>query len=180
VLNDLLPNPLHPAVVHLPIALTVLVPVFAIGALVAIRRGTKVLRAWGIAAAMLAALSLSAWVSLETGEQQEDRVESIVPERAFETHEEAAEAFFMLSLGVLGVAGLGLLGGRVGTGARYAAALGTLALVVAGYNVGHSGGALVYTHGAASAYTSSSGTMPAAANGGEVTGSQSSEADDDH
>ena len=107
-------------------------------------------------------------------------MESIVPERAFETPEESAQAFFLLSLGVLGVAGLGLLGGRVGSGARYAAALGTLALVVAGYNVGHSGGALVYTYGAASAYTNSSGTMPAAANGGEATGSQASEADDDH
>lgn len=180
MLTDLLPTPLHPAVVHLPIALTLLVPIFALGALVAIRRGTRVLRAWGIAAAMLGALSLSAWVSLETGEQQEDRVEAVVPEAAFETHEESAEAFFLLSLGVLGVAGLGLLGGRVGTGARYAAALGTLALVVAGYNVGHSGGALVYTHGAASAYTDANRAMTSTVRGGEAAGAQEREADDDH
>ena len=32
-----------------------------------------------------------------------------MPERAFETHEEAAEAFLALSLIVLGVAGVGLL-----------------------------------------------------------------------
>ena len=45
--------------------------------------------------------------------------------------------FFILSLGVLGIAGLGLVSGKVGTAARYVAAAGTLALVVAGYNVGH-------------------------------------------
>jgi len=157
MLQNLLPSPLHPAVVHLPIALTLLVPIFAVGALIAIRRGAKVLKSWSIAAAMLGALSLSAWVSLETGQDQEEKVEAVVPEQAFETHEEAAEAFFAFSLVVLGIAGAGLVGGRVGTVARYAATAGTLALVVAGYNVGHSGGKLVYTYGAASAYTTPGG-----------------------
>ncbi|MDZ4865306.1 MAG: DUF2231 domain-containing protein [Gemmatimonadota bacterium] len=168
MLSNLLPTPLHPAVVHLPIALTLLVPIFAVGAIIAIKRGTKVLRAWGIAAAMLAALSLSAFVSLETGEDQEEKVERVVPEQALETHEEAAKTFLLLSLGVLGVAGLGLLGGKLGATARCAAAAGTLALVVAGYNVGHSGGRLVYTYGAASAYTTrgaSQGAAPGLATG---------------
>lgn len=154
-LSNLVPNPLHPAVVHLPIALTVLVPAFAVGALVAIRRGARPVRAWGITTALLATLSLSAWVSLETGADQEDRVERVVTEQAIHSHEEAAEAFLALSLLVLVIAGAGLLNGRIGTGARLAATVGTLALIVAGYRVGHSGGALVYQHGAASAYTSS-------------------------
>lgn len=154
-LSNLVPNPLHPAVVHLPIALTVLVPAFAVGALVAIRRGARPVRAWGITTALLATLSLSAWVSLETGADQEDRVERVVTEQAIHSHEEAAEAFLALSLLVLVIAGAGLLSGRIGTGARLAATVGTLALLVAGYRVGHSGGALVYQHGAASAYTSS-------------------------
>ncbi|MBL8998230.1 MAG: hypothetical protein JNL44_13030 [Gemmatimonadetes bacterium] len=154
-LSNLVPNPLHPAVVHLPIALTVLVPAFAVGALVAIRRGARPVRAWGITTALLATLSLSAWVSLETGADQEDRVERVVTEQAIHSHEEAAEAFLALSLLVLVIAGAGLLNGRIGTGARLAATAGTLALIVAGYRVGHSGGALVYQHGAASAYTSS-------------------------
>lgn len=153
-ISNLLPNPLHPAVVHLPIALTLLVPVFAVGTLIAIRRGARPLRAWGITTALLATLSLSAWVSLETGDDEEEKVEQVVPETALETHEEAAEAFLALSLVVLGIAGVGLLNGRVGSAARFVAAAGTLALVVAGYNVGHSGGLLVYEYGAASAYTS--------------------------
>lgn len=162
MLSNLLPTPLHPAIVHLPIALTLLVPVFAIGALVAVQRGGKVLRNWGIAAGLLAALSLSAFVSLETGEDQEEKVEAVVPEQAFETHEEAAQAFFVMSLAVLGIAGVGLLNGRIGTVGRVVATAGTLALVVAGYNVGHSGGKLVYQYGAASAYTTATGTAGAA------------------
>ena len=166
MLNNLLPTPLHPAIVHLPIALMMLVPFFAFGALVAIARGGKVLRNWGITAALLAALSLSAFVSLETGEDQEDKVEAVVPEQAFETHEEAAQAFFVMSLAVLGIAGVGLLNGRAGTAARYVAAAGTLALVVAGYNVGHSGGKLVYQYGAASAYIAGVGATAGGAAGG--------------
>lgn len=176
MLSNLLPTPLHPAVVHLPIALTLLVPLFAIGALIAIHRGAKVLRTWSLAAAMLAALSLSAFVSLETGEDQEEKVEAVVPEQAFETHEEAAQAFFILSLGVLGVAGLGLVGGKVGTASRYLAAAGTLALVVAGYNVGHSGGRLVYTYGAASAYVDTPSTRVAQPTGLEGTAGVTPEA----
>ena len=159
MLSNLLPNPLHPALVHLPIALTVLVPIFALGSLIALKRGARPLVAWGITTALLAALAGSAWVSLETGEQQEETVESVVPEAAFETHEESAEAFLLLSVAVLGVAAVGLLKNRAGEAARYVAALGTLALVVAGYRVGHSGGALVYQHGAASAYTQTSTPM---------------------
>lgn len=168
MLTNLLPDPLHPAIVHLPIALTVLAPLFALGALIAIARGAAVLRAWGLAAAMLAALALSAYVSLETGEQQEERVERVVPERAFESHEDAAKGFFLLSLGVLGVAGVGLLKGRLGTASRYAAAAGTLALLVAGFRVGHTGGELVYRHGAARAYTEAGAGLGAGEAGGPV------------
>ncbi len=160
MIENLLPVPLHPAIVHLPIALTLLVPVFAVGALIVIGRGGKVLRAWTIALALLGSLSASAFVALETGEQQEDRVEPVVPEQAFESHEEAAETFFILSLAVLGVGGIGLLGGRIGHAARYLASAGTLVLVVAGYQVGHSGGRLVYTYGAAAAYTTAPNHRP--------------------
>ena len=152
-ITNLLPDPLHPAVVHLPIALTLLVPAFAGGALWAIHKGARPLRSWGIAVALLATLSLSAWASLATGGDQEDRVEKVVPKAAIHTHEEAAEAFLILSFAVLGVAAVGLVSGKAGTLARGVATAGTLALVVSGWNVGHSGGQLVYKHGAASAYT---------------------------
>lgn len=166
-LASLIPAPLHPAVVHLPMALVVLLPVFAFVALVVVQRGGRPLRAWGVAAAMFAALSVSSWASMETGEQQEDAVEAVVPDAALDTHEDAAEQFLWLSVGALGVAALGLLKGSVGTGARVVATVASLGLLVAGYRVGHSGGELVYTYGAASAYTDSLATARVAERGSD-------------
>ncbi len=158
-LSSLIPTPLHPAVVHLPMALAVLAPIFAVGAAIAVRRGAAPARSWSLAVGMLLALSASAWFSIETGEDQEDRVENVVPKAALHAHEEAADTFLWLSVGVLGVAGVGLFRNRVAAPARLLATAGSVLLLVAGYRVGHSGGALVYTHGAASAYVDSTATV---------------------
>ena len=165
ILASILPTPLHPAVVHLPIALTLLLPPFAVGALWAIRRGARPLRAWGIATALFAALSLSAWAAVETGEQADEQVERVVAERPLEAHEEAAETFLALSVVVLGVAAAGLWRGRIGRAARALSTVGAVVLVGAGWQVGHSGGALVYQHGAASAYTDVPGASVAVTGG---------------
>lgn len=161
-LASLIPTPLHPAVVHLPMALAVLVPLFAIGALIAVQRGARPIRSWSIAVAMFLALSASALASIETGEDQEEKVERVVPEAAFETHEDAADLFLWLSVAVLGVATVGLLSSKIGAPARVLATAGSLMLLVAGYRVGHSGGELVYTHGAASAYVDGATAVPKA------------------
>lgn len=47
------------------------------------------------------ALAVSSWVAVETGEQQEDRVERVVGERPLHSHEEAAELFLLLSGGMV-------------------------------------------------------------------------------
>ena len=151
-MQSLIPNPLHPAVVHLPIAFAVILPLFAIGALWFIRRGARPRAAWGVFVAMSAALVASAWVSLQTGEQQEERVEDVVSEQSIHQHEEAAEVFMAVSAGVLVLAIGGLAGGRLGQVSRWVTTAGTLAVLGAGWNVGHSGGMLVYRDGAGSAY----------------------------
>jgi uncharacterized membrane protein len=149
----MLPNPIHPAVVHFPVVFVFLVPIFALAALWAIRRGARPLRAWALPLAMASALTLSAWVSVQTGEAQENRVENVVAKSAFETHEEAAKLFMVLSAVLLVVVAAGFLDGTPGRSARVVATLGALGLIVAGVRVGHSGGQLVYEHGAASAYS---------------------------
>ena len=148
--------PLHPVVVHFPVVFAVLAPIFAIGALIAIKRGSRPLIAWGLTAVLVVALSGSSWLALETGEDQEDIVENVVPDAALDTHEDAADRFFSLSLVLLGVTAAGFLPGRAGTAARVVATAGALAMVVAGYQVGHTGGALVYQHNAGAAYATSS------------------------
>jgi uncharacterized membrane protein len=159
-----LPTPLHPLIVHLPIAMTVLLPLFGLGALIAIRRGARVLPVWALATAMIALTIGSGLLAKETGEDEEDAVEKVVPRQAIHTHEEAADAFVLATGIVLVIAGVGFVRGSVGSTARTVAAAGTLAVLYMGYNVGHTGGQLVYRDGAASAYTTPGGTaVPARA-----------------
>jgi uncharacterized membrane protein len=149
----MVPDPLHPAVVHFPIVLAVLLPLVALGALWAIRRGTSARAAWAVPLIVAGALAVSAWVAVQTGEADEDRVENVVSERVLHEHEEAAERFLVLSGVLFLVAAVGLAGGTLGTAGRVLATAGTLGLVWAGVEVGAAGGELVYRHGAAGAYT---------------------------
>lgn len=170
----MLPNPLHAAVVHFPVVLALLLPVFAVGALIAIRRGTRVRTAWGLTTAIAATLLAASWASLETGESEERKVEEIVGEAPIERHEEAAQRFFTIVGGVLVVSLAGLAAGRVGSAARMAAAVGSLAAVAAAVSVGHSGGSLVYVHNAGAAYSAPSATAERipADNGGTTAGAE--------
>lgn len=148
----MIPDPLHPVVVHLPMALAVLLPLSAVAALVAIHRGARALHAWVVPVAFALLLTGSAWVALETGEEEEERVEAVVPDGALHEHEEAAERFLVLAGVLTLLTGAGLAGGTVGSAARVLATVGTVGVLAAGIQVGHLGGELVYVHGAASAY----------------------------
>lgn len=148
----MLPDPLHPVVVHFPIALVVLLPVAAICALIVIRRGAEPRGTWVWVVAIAVTLAGSAWLAVQTGEDEEDVVEEVVAEAPIHEHEEAAERFLWLSAAAAVVFGLGLLTGRKGHYLRLAATAATVLLLVAGYRVGSSGGDLVYEHGAARAY----------------------------
>jgi len=147
------PDPLHPAVVHFPIVLMVLLPVVGGVALWAIRRGARPPVAWTVPVVAAATLALSSWVAVETGENEEDVVEPVVAEAAVHEHEEDAELFLVLSGALLLVTAAGLLRGAPGRTARLGAIAGAVALAALGARVGHSGGNLVYRDGAASAYT---------------------------
>ena len=156
----MLPDPLHPAVVHLPIALALLVPLVAAFALVASRSGWLPDRAWAFVVLLQALLVGSAWLALETGEAQEERVEKVVAERHIEDHAERAERLLLGAGIVLAVVGAGLAPGRTGALARplgFALALGVAGLAA---DVGRSGGKLVYEHGAATAYIGDGAPAP--------------------
>ena len=157
-----IPDPLHPAVVHVPIALAVLLPAFAAAALVAIRAGWIPARAWIGVVALQAALVGFAWFAIETGEEQEEKVEDVVAESHIEDHEEAAERFLYVAIGAALVSAAGLLSGSRGGVGRAATVAAGLAVLAAGIAVGHSGGELVYKYGAASVYARESQIAPAA------------------
>jgi uncharacterized membrane protein len=148
----MMPEPLHPAVVHLPVALALLAPVAALAALAAIRIGWLPARSWLAVVLLHALLAGSAWLAVETGEAQEERVERVVRERFIEEHEEAAERFLAVVALGLAVSGAGLVRGRFGALGRAATVAAGAAALAAAVSVGHSGGELVYRHGAADAY----------------------------
>jgi hypothetical protein len=135
-------------------------PLLALAGTLVARRPHATRGPWIAVVVFAVLLPFTSWAALATGQQQEDVVERVVSEGAIHGHEEAAEGF-LAGAGVLAVVVLlGLAPGVVGRAARVgsvAVAVGVLAL---GYRVGASGGELVYTHGAASAYVGSNGTPP--------------------
>jgi len=145
--------------VHLPIALAVLMPILSFGVLVAWWRGALPRRTWAIVVTFQLLLVGGGLVAMRTGSAEEERVEDVVGEAAIHAHEEAAEVFVWGSVGVLALSALALLlrDERRSRLAAAAAALGTVAVLGLGYRVGEAGGALVYRHGAASAYADPSG-----------------------
>jgi uncharacterized membrane protein len=150
--KHMLPDPLHPAVVHMPIAMAVLAPVLVVVALVLVRKTGSVVAPWLPVVVVALMMAGSAYLALETGEDEEDRVEQVLSEEIIHEHEERAE-LFLWSAVVLAVAALGgLLKGRWGNTLRWVALAVCLVALVLAVRVGGSGGELVYEHGAAAAY----------------------------
>lgn len=145
----------HPKLVHVPMALSVLMPLIAGGLLLAWWRNWLPRQGWFLAIALQAILISSGVLALRSGEAEEDRVERVVAERFIDEHEEAAKAFVWASGGVLAVMLLAAALGarRSGLPIAAAATLGTLLVLGLGYRTGQAGGSLVYQHGAAQAYT---------------------------
>lgn len=148
----MLPSPLHPAVVHFPIVLAILLPIVAVVALALMARGRSSRAAWLVPLVFSAAMAVAAFVALETGQNEEDRVEKVVNERLIGAHEEAAEQFLIFSGILFLVTAAGLMRGNVGRSARVLATVGAFAALFLGVRVGKAGGELVYKHGAAAAY----------------------------
>jgi len=146
--------PLHPKIVHLPIALAILMPLITSGLLFAWWRDILPRRAWWGAVALQAILLASGVYAKHTGEEDEERVEDVVGEAALEAHEEAADAFVLggaVALLLTVAAGL-LPRPRAAQAVALGATVATIAVLGLGYRVGEAGGRLVYQHGAASAF----------------------------
>ena len=159
--------PLHPLVVHLPIALAVVMPLLAGAVLLAVARQWLPARAHAFVLAGQLLLFASSFVAMRTGEADEDVVERLVPKAAIEGHEDAAKLFFWGAGLVLALAAVPLLPwvrrrARALQVAGAATLVGTLVVLGLGYAVGRAGGELVYGHGAAAAFTTSALPAPPA------------------
>jgi len=158
--------PLHPAIVHVPLGLAMLMPVLAAGFAWAIWTRRLGARAWLAIIALQGLLVGFSLIAINTGGSEEERVEQVVPESALHQHEELAEQFAWAGGAAMVLSALVLLGRR-STVSRPLVAVAVLATVaVAGLalRVGHAGGQLVYGHNAGSAYASAAvpaGSSPA-------------------
>lgn len=149
--------PLHPIMVHMPMALVILLPVITLIAFFVFKKsenitGKKMMVYVGIFHLFL---TISTFISLETGEAEEDRVERVVAERYIEIHEHKAEAFMSatsIALVAVFIAAF-LFADKFFTPTMIMVMLMQGVLIYLGYQVGHSGGELVYIHNSASVHS---------------------------
>jgi uncharacterized membrane protein len=146
--------PLHPALVHIPLGLAFIMPALVAGFTWAMWTGRVRPRAWLVVVVLLAILLGAGLVALNTGQNEEERVERVVPEAAISAHEAYAEQFLWVTGATLAVSALVLLLRGPGAIRALSAAtvLGAVLITAFAVRVGHAGGELVYIHNAASAY----------------------------
>ncbi len=147
--------PLHPRLVHLPLALSVVIPLLAASVCVAWWRGHLPRRAWGLVVALQTLLIVSGFAALSSGQLDAERALSVVARAAIETHEAAANDFVLAAIALLALMVSALLARDAARGLRLAAGatLGAVLVLALGYRTGEAGGRLVYEHGAARAFT---------------------------
>jgi uncharacterized membrane protein len=177
--------PLHPAIVHLPLGLALLMPLLAAGFAWAVATGRVRPRTWLVVVAAQALRVGAGYVAMNTGGQEEERVEAVVRESAIEAHEERAEQFMWAAGATLVLAGVVVAAPAlaVATPLAVLATVATVAVAGMGLRVGHAGGQLVYQYGAASAYATPARagdtTGAPAAGAAAVTGDRDDDDDDD-
>lgn len=145
--------PFHPVVVHFPVALSFILPILILVFAWMIKTKKMSHQAWLIVIGLQVFTTVSGYVALETGEDEEHQVEKVVDKKLIHEHEEKAEIFAgstVIAL-VLSVA-VFFLKQELQFAIKLVICLISLISAYLAYNTGHSGGLLVYRYGAASAY----------------------------
>lgn len=173
--------PLHPAVVHVPLALSSVLPALVLWAAWTSWRGQGTRTPWSVVAFLQLVLVASAFIAISLGQKDEERVEKVVAEEHVQAHEARGKQLAWSGLAALAISVM--LIGASGPVVRLFAALAVVAaLVTAGLAVraGYSGGQLVYVYGAASAHVKSppGAPPPGAASPADTASDAPGEADE--
>lgn len=149
------PTPLHPLIVHLPLALVFILPVLTLLVALFIKKGQFTPQTWLVIVGLQVFMLGTAYLAMEAGEQEEMLVERVTGKLPIEDHEEMAE---MLVAGAVVATALTVVGHLIKPGFRFYMQLGCVLAMLANvwlaWRTGASGGALVYKFGAANAYIS--------------------------
>ena len=161
--------PVHPRIVHVPVALAALMPLVSAGLLLAWWRGWLPRRAWAVAVLLQLALVVGGGAAILTGKRDSRIVETVVDEALVDEHEDAAELLVVAAGAVLVVAAGAQLVRSEGAARTVAAVAvaGTLGVLGLAVRAGDLGGRLVYVHGAVHAWSARGGAPGTAAPRGE-------------
>ena len=147
-------EPLHPPFVHLPLALSMILPLLGVTLTFSWWRGWLPRRVWLIVAILHAALTVSAFAAMQTGETDERIAQQAVSKDAIHEHEEAAELFLWSTVVALFLALIAAVAEEEKVALRSAvgATLVTIGSLYLAIETGDLGGKLVYQNGAARAF----------------------------
>ena len=147
-------EPIHPKFVHLPLALSVLLPIVGGVCTIAWWRGWCTRRIWIITALLHAVFALSAFAAMQTGEIDERVAKTAVSDKLIRDHESAAELFLWSTIGAFFLALIAAIAEEERVALRFA--IGTVTLAACScylaFDVGDQGGKLVYKYGASRAF----------------------------
>ena len=147
-------EPLHPKFVHLPLALSVLLPFIGGLCTLAWWRGWFTRRIWLITALLHAVFAMSAFAAMQTGEIDERTAQTAVSDELIREHESAAELFLWSTIGAFFLALIAAIAEEERVALRFA--VSTVALAACScylaFDVGDQGGKLVYKYGASRAF----------------------------
>jgi uncharacterized membrane protein len=168
--------PIHPIIVHWPLALAFLMPLLSFVFALGIKKEWIKPKFWLVIIVLQASVVGSGYLAMETGEDEEEKVEKMIDKKAIHEHEERAEVFIALS-----VVGLVLTIVTILLKEKWRPMLALLSSIslafasFAAFRTGEAGGALVYQYGAANAYSQ---IIPKASEG-TSTDSESIEEEED-
>ena len=161
------PELFHPAIVHLPLGVSIVLPVLGLlGLWLHFKRRDEsavFARFWAGLMVCLIAASIGAFLAHETGEAGEHAIGKSMPEGVIELHEKYSKIFSALLYAATAVGVLVfLLRGRLRGYAVLAVTVLCSAALFAGILTGNAGGELVYKHKAANFLYPEGSPAPAA------------------
>lgn len=140
-----LPDPLHPAIVHVPIGLAVVMPLMSLIVAFGIRKGWFRVRTWVLILLLQLILMASAFVAVQTGEQQEENRPQIVAQEKIDLHEEYGRMMMIAAAVTFLLMFAGLHPKRaIAEKLQWLSIAGSFVVLYFAFLAGHSGGVLVY------------------------------------